>query len=190
MDDKNSSKGRLLGATNVIGTEPVSYVPRSESDDLESARWFRDTVLETPKGVLTDVTAGKDHWSHPPRTEDLLLSQAVGHRPISGCTTSIWRNGGDLGEADIHPDRDWDYTKPSWNPWFADSSRLAYFTHNNSVLSVSTPDAQQRTDIQIDGTGGLAAPSPDGHFIAYVRFEPRPRKERPDLQFGVEHVFG
>ena len=89
----------------------------------------------------------------------------------------------DLGEAEIHPDRDWDYIKPSWSPWFADSSRLAYFTHDNSVLSISTPDGKQRTDIQINGSAGLAAPSPDGRLLAYVTFEPRPRKERPDLQF-------
>lgn len=29
----------------------------------------------------------------------------------------------------------------------------------------------------------LAASSPDGHYVAYVTFEPRPRKGRPDLQF-------
>ena len=35
-----------------------------------------------------------------------------------------WAN---FGKADIHPNTDWDYIKPSWNPWFADSSRLAFF---------------------------------------------------------------
>src|SRR5215469_5447650 len=89
----------------------------------------------------------------------------------------------DLGEADIQPDRDWDYIKPSWNPWFADSARLAYFTHNHSVLSISSSDGTQRTGIQIGGTAGLAAPSPDGNLIAYVTFEPRPQKMRPDLMF-------
>jgi hypothetical protein len=75
----------------------------------------------------------------------------------------------DLGEADIHPDRDWDYIKASWNPWFADGSRLAYFTHDHSILSISAPDGKQRKDIQINGTAGIASPSPDGQFIAYVR---------------------
>jgi hypothetical protein len=89
----------------------------------------------------------------------------------------------DLGEAYIHPDRDWDYIKPSWNPWFTDSSRLTYFTHDHSILSISTPDGKQRKDIQIIGTAGLAAPSPDGRSIAYVTFEPRPQKERADLKF-------
>jgi Tol biopolymer transport system component len=89
----------------------------------------------------------------------------------------------DLGEGDIHPDHDWDYIKPSWNPWFADSSRLAYFTSNRSVLSIRTPDGKQRTDIQVGGTAGLAAPSPDGRTVAYVTFEPRARKIRPDMQF-------
>ncbi len=88
-----------------------------------------------------------------------------------------------MGDADIHPDRDWDYIEPSWNPWFANSSRLAYFTHDHTVLSIGTPDGQQRTDIQIGGPAGLAAPSPDGQFVAYVTFEPRPQENRPDLQF-------
>jgi hypothetical protein len=88
-----------------------------------------------------------------------------------------------LGDAEIHPDANWDYIKPSWNPWFRDSSRLAFFTHDNSVLSSSTPDGKQRSDIQIDGPAGIAAPSPDGKFLAYVTFEPRPQRARPDLQF-------
>jgi hypothetical protein len=65
----------------------------------------------------------------------------------------------DLGEADIHPDRDWDYIKPSWNPWFADSSRLTYFTNDHSILSISTPDGNQRKNIQINVTAGIASPS-------------------------------
>jgi hypothetical protein len=87
-----------------------------------------------------------------------------------------------LEDAQIHPDRHWDYIKPSWAPWFADSSRLAYFSHNHSVLSISAPDGKQRTDIPIDGLAGLATPSPDGKHIAFVTFEPNPRKVRPDLQ--------
>jgi len=63
------------------------------------------------------------------------------------------------------------------------SSRLAYFSHNHSVLSISTPDGKNRTDIAIGGIGGLAAPSPLGNFIAYVTFDPRPMRVRPDLKF-------
>jgi hypothetical protein len=96
----------------------------------------------------------------------------------------------DLAEADIHPDRDWDYIKPSWNPWFAAGSRLAHFTHDNSVLSISTPDGEQRTDIQIGGPAGLAAPSHDGQFLACVTFEPRPQKECPRTRVWVVSLIG
>jgi two-component system chemotaxis response regulator CheY len=53
-----------------------------------------------------------------------------------------------LGRADIHPDVNWDYIKPSWNPWFADSSRLVFFSGAN--LIVASPDGMQRTVLLID----------------------------------------
>lgn len=141
------------------------------------------TVLATPNGVLTE----RDGWLGAliaPSPDGRYVGIAGGwpksHLWVYDIDLKKWA---DLGEADIHPDRDWDYIKPSWNPWFTNSSRLAYFTHDNSVLSISTPDGKQRTDIRIDGPAGLAAPSPDGRFLAYVTFEPRPQKERPDLQF-------
>ena len=90
-----------------------------------------------------------------------------------------WTN---LGAASIGPD-DWGYIQPTWNPWFSDGSRLAYFTHDHEVLSIVGPDGVLREDINVDRTGGLALPSPDGQFVAYVTFEPRPMKSRPDLQF-------
>jgi Tol biopolymer transport system component len=89
-----------------------------------------------------------------------------------------WTN---LGWLTIHPDKDWWYIQPNWNPWFADSSRLVFV--RDSALVVSTADGTQETEIKIDGPAGLAVPSPDGRFIAYVTFEPRSRRERPDLQF-------
>jgi Tol biopolymer transport system component len=182
MDGKHSSKGWLPGATNVLGTERVSYLPRSGIMIWSQQDGFH-TVLETPNGVLTQ----HDGWQGAliaPSPDGRYVAIAGGwsqsHLWVYDLDLKKWA---DLGEADMHPDRDWDYIKSSWNPWFADSSRLAYFTHNHSVLSISTPDAQQQTDIQIIGIAGLAAPSPDGRFIAYVTFEPRPQKERPDLQF-------
>ena len=182
MNGKRPSKARLPGATNVIGTERVSYLPRSGLMVWSRQDGFH-TVLETQNGVL----AQHDGWHGAviaPSPDGKYVAVA-GSWPQS----HLWvydidlRKWADLGDADIHPDRDWDYIKPSWNPWFADSSRLAYFTHDNSVLSTTTPDGKQRSDIQIGGPAGLAAPSPDGRSIAYVTFEPRPRKERPDLQF-------
>jgi Tol biopolymer transport system component len=182
MNGKRPSKARLPGATNVIGTERVSYLPRSGLMVWSRQDGFH-TVLETQNGVL----AQHDGWLGEmiaPSLDGKYVAVA-GNWPQA----HLWvydinlKNWADLGEADIHPDRDWDYIKPSWNPWFADSSRLAYFTRKSSVLSISTADGKQRKDIQINGPAGIAAPSPDGRFIAFVTFESRPQKVRPDLQF-------
>jgi hypothetical protein len=182
MDGTRVSKGRLPAATNVMGTERVSYLPRSGTVIWSRQSGFH-TVLETPSGVL----AQREGWQGAlisPSPDGKYLAIAGGwsqsHLWVYNIDQRTWA---DLGEASIHPDRDWDYIKPSWNPWFANSSRLAYFTRDNSVLSTSAPDGKQRMDIQIGGRAGLATPSPDGRWLAYVTFEPLPQKERPDLQF-------
>jgi Tol biopolymer transport system component len=182
VNGEQSSKGRLPGPTNVIGTERVSYLP-SAGKMVWSQQDGLHTILATPSGVLTK----RDGWWGgliAPSPDGKYVAITGGWQQ-----SRLWvydtdrKTWADLGEADIHPDREWDYIKPSWNPWFADSSRLAYFTHDNSVLSISTADGRQRTDIHIEGPAGIAAPSPDGRLIAYVTFEPSPRKQRPDLQF-------
>src|SRR5207253_3940319 len=81
----------------------------------------------------------------------------------------------------IHPDKDWWYIRPNWSPWFADSSRLVFL--RDSTLVITSPDGTQNTETKVDGYTGLPVASPDGQSIAYVTFEPRPMKERPDLQF-------
>jgi hypothetical protein len=87
-----------------------------------------------------------------------------------------------LGKIIISPNHDWDYIKPSWNPWFADSSRLALSTESGII--VASPDGSQRDVIAQPGSpAGLAVPSPDGRQVAYVTFEGTPRKARPDLTF-------
>jgi hypothetical protein len=92
---------------------------------------------------------------------------------------STWTN---LGKIVIHPNSEWDYIKPSWNPWFADSSRIVFATASSIVIS--TPDGKTKQVIsKPNQTSGLAVPSPDGKFIAYSTFEPRPMKLRADLQF-------
>src|ERR1039457_1398143 len=145
VNGKRSSKARLPGATNAIGTERVSYLPR-----LGLMVWSRQdgfhTTLETPNGVL----AQHDGWqgaliapSPDGRYVGIVGGWSQSHLWVYDINLKKWAA---VGEADIHPDRDWDYIKPSWNPWFADSSRLAYFTHDYSILSISTPDGKQRTD--------------------------------------------
>jgi hypothetical protein len=87
----------------------------------------------------------------------------------------------DLGKISIHPDKDWSYIQPNWNPWFADGSRLVFL--RDSTLVISTPDAAEQIEIPINRTAGLPVPSPNGQFVAYVSFESRPMKARPDLPY-------
>jgi len=179
LHGNHSSKGRLPGSANVIGTERVAYLPKSEMVIWSRENGFQ-TVLESPNGALAQLGG----WQGA-----LIAASPDGRYVAIAGQSHLWvydidsRRWAYLGDADIHPDPNWDYIKPSWNPWFKNSSRLAYFTRNNSVLSISTPDGKQRTDIQIDGPAGLATPSPNGQFVAYVTFEPRPQQGRPDLQF-------
>jgi hypothetical protein len=85
---------------------------------------------------------------------------------VAGNGMDLWiydtarRTGANLGKADIHPNTDWDYIKPSWNPWFADSSRLAFFSR--SSLVIASPDGRRRTVLDVKSPAGLAVPSPDG----------------------------
>jgi hypothetical protein len=87
----------------------------------------------------------------------------------------------DLGRISIHPDNDWWYIQPDWSPWFADGSRLVFL--RDSTLVIASPDGRITTEIKIDGPAGLPVPSPDSRLIAYITFEPHPRRMRPDLQF-------
>jgi hypothetical protein len=87
----------------------------------------------------------------------------------------------DLGPLTIYPDREWDYIKAAWSPWFPDSSHLVYISGGDLVISA--PDGGARRATPINGEAGLPAASPDGEFVAYVTFEARPRKVRPDLKF-------
>ncbi len=60
-----------------------------------------------------------------------------------------------------------------WDPWFADSSQLAFFTDEG--LIVSSPDGRhRRVVLHTREPAGLAVPSPDGRLIAYATFASRP----------------
>lgn len=91
---------------------------------------------------------------------------------------NTWAN---LGRLDIHPDPNWDYIKPSWNPWFSDGRMLAFFSGNR--LRVASADGRTRRTIRKVKNAGLAVPSKDGRTIAYATFIRRPGKIRPDLSF-------
>src|SRR5262249_55629626 len=95
----------------------------------------------------------------------------------------------DLGRIVIHPaityagpNNDWEWIQASWNPWFADSSRLAFIA--NGSIVVGTPDGTSKQTIaQIGDKVGLATPSPDGQSIAYVTFETQVHPEQPHWTF-------
>jgi WD40-like Beta Propeller Repeat len=179
---RHTTKGHLPAATNVIGNERVSYLPTIGTEIWSQQNGFH-TVLQTPSGALAEHNGWLGSLVAPsPNGKYVAItgSWPQAHLWVYDRERKVWT---DLGIAEIHPDPDWDYIKPSWNPWFADSSRLAYFTNKYSVLSLNAPDGKHSTDIKIGGPAGLATPSPDGRSIAYVTFEPCHRKGRPDLQF-------
>ena len=91
---------------------------------------------------------------------------------------STWK---DLGPFSVHPDTNWDYIKPNWNPWFSDSVHLALVS--GSALYVVRADGTERRELAPVENAGLPVPSPNGKSIAYITFTPRPMQFRPDLNF-------
>src|SRR5881397_2475516 len=75
-----------------------------------------------------------------------------------------------------------DYLKSSCDPWFRDSSALT-FVSDNSIVVVA-PDGIRRKELcKSELRAGLATASPSGKTVAYVTFQPTPKKVRPDLEF-------
>ena len=121
-----------------------------------------DIIVPSPNERYIAVTAGFGHdlWVYDRRNK-------------------AWTN---LGESIISPSDDWGYISPSWNPWFADSSRLTFVSRTGVI--VSSPDGKTRQLLARPSLKvGLATPSPDGQLVAYMTFEPQPMKIRPDLKF-------
>lgn len=177
--DLNGTKS--LQGTLRQGTERVFYV-----SSLGAIGWSRlgeasKTVLETRdhiiaehQGWLGDVVVP----SPDGRYLAVFGDQQRKHLWVYDMRMSTWS---DLGAISIHPDDGWDYVKASWSPWFLDSLHLAYVS--GSTLVISEPDGRSKRTFAIDGPAGLAAPSPDGGYVAYVTFDPHPTKQRPDLTF-------
>ena len=159
-------------------TSPSAY---SVTSDFVSA------TIQSPEGEVAKRNSGLN-------TDALLISSPNGRylavaSPYSKASNNSlliydrqkasWTN---LGKIIIHPDENWDYIKPSWNPWFADSSRLVFAT--TSGIVISSPDGKSKQIIsKPKQANGLAVPSPDGNLVAYATFNPTPLKERPDLEF-------
>lgn len=156
--------------------------------------WQRKPQLEESEVECSDgsVLARKDSFFTdlivPSPDERYLAVLGASEQLGSAAGNNLWvydrskRSWTNLGKSIISPDPHWDYIKPSWNPWFADSSRLAYVTKSGVV--VATPDGRQEHLIARPGrVAGLAVPSPDGKQVAYVTFVSRPTKIRRDVAF-------
>ncbi len=141
---------------------------------------FGDSVLVTPRAELSPHHHEKflGEWLVPSPDERYI---AVGPGRL-GRTLNIYdlreKAWIELGAAIMHPAQGWDWMEPSWSPWFADSSKLAFFTADGLV--VSSPDGKrQRVVLPTKEPAGLAVPSPDGRAIAYATFASQPRTSGP-----------
>jgi hypothetical protein len=158
--------------------ERVSYL-----SDIDSFIWVKSSMegssIEAVGRTIAKVSARLGAVMVPSPNERFL---AV----TSGYGLDLWiydrqnKSWANLGAVVISPG-DWN-DSTSWNPWFADSSRLVFTTPSGIVIS--SPDGKEKEVVAKPNLkSGLATPSPDGQFIAYVTFEPRPMKDRPDLKF-------
>jgi Tol biopolymer transport system component len=165
-----------------IKTERVAYSSSSEamiwSRPVDQFQW----VIEAAPGgrIVEEGTLGSGRAIPSPDGQYLAVvgDGSEANLRVYDLRRKSWK---ELGRISIHPDENWSYIQPDWSPWFADSSRLVYL--RDSTLVIATPDGRNKTEIKIEGQAGLPTPSPDGKSIAYATFEPRPMKERPDLQF-------
>jgi Tol biopolymer transport system component len=164
-------------------TERVAYLSK-----LHKFVWLEytntSTILQTEVGPMAEFQG------MPVRTSAVIVPSPDERYLAMGELSpgrSLWvydtvkKTLANLGNLTIHPDPDWDYIKPSWNPWFADGKHLAFFS--GASLYVSTPDGKERRKLLQAEHGGLAIPSPDGTLVAYATSSPRPSKFREDLNF-------
>jgi len=155
--------------------ERVAYLSKAGS-----FVWARqaggDLTLMTAAGALSPRSPAKRPgiWLAPSPDERFI---AVGPgRPgeslsIYDTQAGVWF---DFGKAMIHPDELWNWMEASWDPWFADGSRLAYFTADGLMVS-SADGSEKRVVLRVQEPAGLAVPSPDGRAVAYATFASRPR---------------
>ena len=59
----------------------------------------------------------------------------------------------DLGSIIIHPDKNWSYIQPDWNPWFADGSHLVFA--RESAILITKPDGTADYQIKVNGRAGV-----------------------------------
>ena len=72
--------------------------------------------------------------------------------------------------------------KCTWDPWFADSSHLAFISGKSIVIS--SPDGRsQPTILEAGEQIGLATPSPDRKLIACIKFAAQEDKQQRHWTF-------
>lgn len=158
-----------------------------------SKSWELQTLLSAEDGVFAKLSGMQGDYVIPSPDERYLavVSNVGAYRFSKGylwvydTAQKTWAN---LGEMLIHPDENWDYIKPVWNPWFADSRRLVFVS--GSRLLVSSPDGKRasvlvnlRKHSTFPHHAGLPVASPDGKRVAFVTFNPRPMRLRHNLRF-------
>jgi Tol biopolymer transport system component len=181
VDGRGIVRGQIpIKDGDINRTERVSYL-----SDIDSVIWIQNgdtgAVIRTPRDQIAQYPGGLGEMIIPsPDGRYIAVTGAwKSHLRVYDRHTSSWS---DLGEVMIHPNSNWDYIKPSWNPWFRDSSRLVFIS--GSSIVISSPDGQQRQVLtDVGSKAGLAVASPDGEYIAYVTFEEGPMNLRPDLKF-------
>jgi Tol biopolymer transport system component len=167
-------------------SERATYLPGS--DEMV----FVQHLYQPPRGVIRTVV--KEVARNEEAQIGRMLVPSPDGRYIAAIDVTRWaddllwvydtqnKSWSNLGRMTIHPYSDWDWMKATWNPWFADSSHLAFIS--GSAVVISTPDGKKKQSI-IDPGGniGLATPSPDGKLIAYVTFDATLNKEQPHWTF-------
>jgi hypothetical protein len=186
IDGKLEIAGRIPYDTNQFqaASEWVAFSPAFKT--VIWSRWIGGTQrsIETPNRQIAQDSIAL--WPERPIPSPdgryiAVFSEDTFRDPelrVFDVQRRVWSS---LGETTIHPDRQWLYIQPNWNPWFADSSRLVLIQDHRLV--VAYPDGRKVAEFNIEGVSGLPTASPDGKRIAYVTFEPRPMSVRPDLHF-------
>ncbi|NNF00823.1 MAG: hypothetical protein HKN25_17540 [Pyrinomonadaceae bacterium] len=152
--------------------ERASYLP-----EKDSFIWVDRSAIVSSRGFISDGNAAGRILIPSPNGR--YIATAGDELSVYDRQTKTWAH---LGRLTIHPARDWDYIKPSWNPWFRDSSKLAFVS--NKAVMIATPDGKTvRKLTKSKPEIGLAVPSPDGKKVAFASFCSRPRKNRSDLKF-------
>ena len=182
VDGKTETKGKIPNNQNLYPfSEWIAYFPtpgsivwdRQVDESHRAIETLHQTVL-TEKGFLgARVVPSPDG-----RYLAVYNESSKTNLRVFELRSKTWR---DFGQIRIHPDTNWIYIQPNWNPWSADGSRLIFL--RDTTLVISSPDGNVQKEIEVGGSAGLPTASPDGKSVAYVEYEPRPMKQRSDLQF-------